>query len=105
VIGHSEEIAFDKELPSFNGKMKAGNEKCWRTKGVIKKNPRFEGMVMAASITLAIEYLFPYVRALKHIEERYENSMIDSEYSRHLDGLKGRTLNIIKTLPVLTLES
>ncbi len=105
VIGHSEEIIFDKDLPSFNGKMKAGNAKCWRINGVIKENCNFEGMAVPASITLAVEYLFPYKRVLKYIEKRHKNSMIDSECSRRLDELKGRTLNIIRALPVLKPES
>ncbi len=105
VIDHSTEIAFDKDLPSFNGKMKAGNTKRWRINGVIKENPRFEGMAVPASITLAAKYLFPYEEALKYVEERHENSMIDSEYSRRLDELKEGTLNIIRALPVLKPES
>ncbi len=105
VIGHSEEITFDKQLPSFNGKMKAGNTKCWRINGVIKENRNIEDITVPVSIILAVEYLFPYRETLKRIEERYDSSMIDRMYSRRLDELKGRTLNIIRALPVLKPES
>ena len=108
-IGHSEEIAFDEELPSFNGEMKAGETKLWRIRGMIKENPIFEGMVMPASISLGVRYLYPYKGILKYIEEESRNNGSINEYTkegymRRLDELKGRTMDVIKALPVLKPE-
>ena len=101
-IGYSEEIAFVKDLPSFNGKMKAGQAKLWKIKGIVKENADFDGTVMPASITLAVRYLFPYKESLTYIEENYRNNIYEkTEYLKYLDDQKDRTINVIKALPVI----
>lgn len=109
VIRHSEEIVFNEALPTFSGKMKARETKRWRINGLIKKNAEFDGMVMPASISLSIDYLYPYSSMLKYTEKYIEKvsqnnsrqkEYMKKEYMRRLETLKGRTMHIIKALLV-----
>ncbi|MBW2194976.1 MAG: hypothetical protein JRF37_05200 [Deltaproteobacteria bacterium] len=109
VIRHSEEIVFNDDLPAFNGKMKAGETKIWRISGLVKKNAEFDGMVMPASISLGVNYPFPYKGMLKYLEKYIEkksqnNSRLKQNmketYMRRLEEKKGRTMYINKALPV-----
>ncbi len=101
VINHSDEIIFEKDLPSFNGTMKAGKAKLWRIKGVIKDNPILEGKTIPASITLGITYLYPYNEGLKYIEQSYSNDILANKaYWEPFDEYKGKTIKIMKALPV-----
>ncbi|WP_415407922.1 hypothetical protein ACLHDG_05155 [Sulfurovum sp. CS9] len=109
LIGHSEEIVFNKKFPTFSGKMKAGERKLWRITGQIKKNTEFNGTLMPASISVGIEYLYPYNTMLKHIEKVFRKGSRDNsitkqymkkDYLERLEELKGRKIHIIKALPV-----
>lgn len=106
-IGHSKEIVFDKDLPSFQGKMKAGMAKLWRLRGVIAENPRLKGRAIPASITLGIRYLYPYEEGLKRIRNNSVYNILGQKVSGNetdidqFDEYRNRTMQIIRALPVL----
>ena len=106
VIGHSKEIVFDRNLPSFNGKMRAGKAKLWKLKGMIHENPKFKGRMIPASITLGIRYLYPYENGLEYVTKHYATDLFgkkilpNAEYLKQFDDYQGKTMEIIKPFPV-----
>ncbi len=110
VIGHSKEIVFDRNLPSFNGKMRAGKAKLWKLKGMIQENQKFKGRMIPASITMGIRYLYPYENGLEYVKQHYATDFFgkkispDAEYLEQFSDYRGKTIEIIRPLPVFKPE-
>jgi len=103
-ILHSEEIVFNDELPTFRGKITAGQTLFWRINGRIKKNDEFKGI---ASVVLSIDYLYPYEAMLSYMEDTEKEARNDlitkyekAVYMHWLEDRKGKTMNISKPLVV-----
>ncbi len=106
LIYHPAVIVFEKELPSFDGKIKAGKAKLWKIKGLIKENLKFKGKTIASMITLKVKYLYPYEEGLKYEREKNSTDIygIKHEVSQYEDNIymykryKGKTMKVVKTL-------
>lgn len=96
-VNHAEEIAFDDRLPSFSGKMKARESKAWRVKGTARPGNH----EIPPSILLVVQYLFPYDKVLTDVERQYAQDPYPKQMLlRRLERVKGKTLSILKPLPV-----
>lgn len=102
-IDHSEGIVFQAKLPDFKGKMRAGEKRLWRITGKIigNENELHRYANMRSKIIFDVRYLFPYEGVLIFIKNRYMNNEVrQKEYINYLDLLRGRMMNVTKTLIV-----
>ncbi len=107
VITHPENIIFAEELPSFNGNIMAGKAKLWKIKGVIKEDPEVKGKITAGSITLRVNYLYPFEEGLNYVRENGSTDIFGRKYNMrdYVDPFtyrryKGKTMKVIKTVRV-----
>lgn len=100
-VAHTENIVFTEKLPSYEGKMKEGGRKVWRLKGTVHGNIRVDEFEMPGSVILNIEYRFPYDEVLKDVTKRYPmDTPMRQDLLHRLQEVKGKTMRIIKPLPV-----